>query len=72
MSGEIPPELGNLATLESLDLSKNQLSGEIPLELGSLPLVYLTLEGNDFNGSMPSILERRLDNDPDPGGLPFC
>ncbi len=40
--------------------------------MGSLPLVYLTLEGNDFNGCVPSILERRLDNDPDPGGLPFC
>ena len=30
LSGEIPPELGNLANLESLWLSRNQLSGEIP------------------------------------------
>ena len=35
-SGEIPPELGGLANLESLDLSGNQLRGEIPPELGGL------------------------------------
>ncbi len=36
LSGEIPPELGNLAGLEWLDLGGNQLSGEIPPELGNL------------------------------------
>ena len=53
-----------------LDLSHRDLFGEIPPELGSLPLFSLTLEGNDFSGCVPSILERRLRNDPDP--LPFC
>ena len=36
MSGEIPLELGNLARLRYLALSRNQLSGKIPPELGNL------------------------------------
>ena len=36
MSGEMPPELGNLFKLSRLSLYGNQLSGEIPQELGSL------------------------------------
>ena len=36
LSGEIPPELGNLTNLISLGLDENQLSGEIPPELGNL------------------------------------
>lgn len=44
LSGQIPPELGNLAVLEELRLSNNQLSGSIPPELGglgNLDLLYL-------------------------------
>ena len=29
LSGEVPPELGNLANLLSLELARNQLSGEL-------------------------------------------
>ena len=36
LSGEIPPELGDLANLKSLNLEYNELSGEIPPELGDL------------------------------------
>ena len=36
LSGEIPPELGELANLTRLALSGNQLSGEMPPELGEL------------------------------------
>ena len=55
--GEIPAELGNLATLESLDLSKNQLSGEIPSELGDLDnLTSLNLEENQLSGKVPAWL----------------
>ena len=36
LSGEIPPELSNLANLTYLRLDGNQLSGEIPPELGNL------------------------------------
>ncbi len=55
--GEIPPELGSLATLESLDLSKNQLSGEIPSELGDLDnLTSLNLAENQLSGKIPAWL----------------
>ena len=48
LSGEIPPELGNLASLEWLGLDDNELSGcvlgklqtqltETPADLGGLP-----------------------------------
>ena len=36
MTGEIPPELGNLASLQRLQFGQNQLTGEIPPELGNL------------------------------------
>ena len=54
LSGEIPPELGNLANLTGLALSKNELSGEIPPELGSLAsLEYLYLGRNQLSGRYP-------------------
>ena len=54
---EIPAELGSLSTLESLDLSKNQLSGEIPSELGDLDnLTSLNLEENQLSGKVPAWL----------------
>ena len=36
LTGTIPPEIGQLSSLEFLDLSGNQLTGEIPSELGQL------------------------------------
>ena len=55
--GEIPAELGSLATLESLDLGKNQLSGEIPSELGDLDnLTSLNLAENQLSGKVPTWL----------------
>ena len=36
LRGEIPPELGNLASLTRLLLWQNQLTGEIPPGLGNL------------------------------------
>ena len=47
LSGEIPPELGNLSNLKTLSLRDNQLSGAIPSELGNLAnLQTLLLEYN--------------------------
>ena len=54
LSGEIPPELGSLANLETLELPDNQLSGEIPSELANLPnLDWIFLFGNQFIGCVP-------------------
>ena len=57
LSGPIPPELGDLASLESLDLGYNLLSGPIPPELGSLAsLRGLNLRANRLSGPIPSEL----------------
>ena len=54
LSGPIPPELGNLANLNRLDLGVNRLSGPIPAELGTLPgLKELRLAGNNLSGPIP-------------------
>ena len=58
LNGEIPPELGQLTALETLDLSwNNDLTGPIPQELGQLTnLRALELDINDLNGPIPTEL----------------
>ena len=54
LSGTIPPELGSLVSLESLDFGYNLLSGPIPPELGSLAnLRGLNLRANRLTGPIP-------------------
>jgi Leucine-rich repeat (LRR) protein len=54
LSGNIPPEVGNLANLQALWLQVNQLSGSIPPELDNLTnLVELYLGDNQLTGSIP-------------------
>ena len=54
LSGEIPPELGNLANLQILSFSRNGLSGEIPAALGNLAnLQTLSLSANTLTGEIP-------------------
>ena len=54
LSGEIPPELGNLSNLQHLFLFRNELSGEIPPELGNLSnLQGLYLSDNQLSGEIP-------------------
>ena len=57
LSGQIPPELGNLTALEELILDNNQLNGEIPHELGNLVnLEYMSLGNNLLTGQIPAWL----------------
>jgi Leucine-rich repeat (LRR) protein len=57
LTGEIPPELGNLTNLESLNLFNNQLTGEIPPQIGNLTnLNTLVLWMNQLTGEIPSEL----------------
>ena len=52
LTGRMPPELGNLATLEFLLLI--QLNGEMPPELGNLAnLTWLALDNNQLSGVIP-------------------
>ena len=62
LSGELPPELGNLANLQQLSIHANQLSGEIPPELGNLAsLTHLSLGGNELSGEIPPELGNLAD-----------
>ena len=57
LSGSIPPELGYLPYLVSLDLGNNHLTGPIPAELGNLAsLRYLGFTRNNLTGAIPPTL----------------
>ena len=57
LSGEIPPELGNMPNLKALHLRNNELNGRIPPELGCLTkLERLELSLNNLSGEIPGEL----------------
>ncbi len=57
LRGMIPPELGQLARLDSLFLDHNGLTGLVPVELSKLSSVsYMSLTNNQLAGSIPSEL----------------
>ena len=69
MGGTLPPEIGELSELKSLNLGFSTdfgipfslLGGAIPTQLGNLTkLEYLDLSGNDFTGSIPSSIGNLL------------
>ena len=60
LTGEIPPELGGLTSLQVLHLWGNELTGTIPVELGNLTnltsLTILALGDNELTGPIPTEL----------------
>ncbi|XP_042477464.1 putative kinase-like protein TMKL1 [Macadamia integrifolia] len=54
LSGEIPREIGELSSLQSLYLGVNSLKGNVPLELGySISLSDIDFSSNSLDGSLP-------------------
>ena len=56
IAGTFPSELGSLRNLKSLFLFDNSLLGSLPSEVGLLPLEDMRLNGNFFQGSIPTQL----------------
>ncbi|XP_057766389.1 probable LRR receptor-like serine/threonine-protein kinase At1g53440 isoform X2 [Salvia miltiorrhiza] len=57
ISGRIPAEIGDIATLEELILEDNLLEGNLPENLGSLSnLKRLRIDGNSLSGKLPDFI----------------
>ncbi len=57
LTGTVPPQLGLLTSLRSIQLQVNFLTGPIPPELGNLAnLEWLSLTRNNFSGTIPAEL----------------
>ena len=55
LTGTIPTEVGNAASLKVLSLSDNQLTGSIPEEIGHMNrLATCWLQNNQLTGSVPN------------------
>ena len=55
LTGTLPPEIGDLTSLEGLRLENNSLSGAIPTEIGSMTsLKWLILKNNSLSGAIPT------------------
>jgi len=78
LTGNIPPAIGNITSLQQLVLSHNQLTGSIPVELANLTnLIYFSLATNQLTGTIPTELSNllnlkvlRLDSNPLTGSIP--
>jgi len=58
ITGEIPPEIGELVNLERILLQNNQFEGEIPPEIFNVSVWMLDLSNNNLSGEIPEELIR--------------
>ena len=78
LTGQIPPQIGNLINLTSLSLGSNHLTGEIPEEIGNLTnLTSLVLRDNQLTGeilveigNLTNLTHLYLGNNQLAGGIP--
>nr|XP_027102691.1 LRR receptor-like serine/threonine-protein kinase EFR [Coffea arabica] len=54
LQGSIPPEIGNLSFVNSIDLSGNNFQGNLPMLVHLRRLKYISLANNNFGGEVPS------------------
>ncbi|XP_020424817.1 receptor-like protein 2 [Prunus persica] len=55
LTGNIPANIGNLESIETLDLSLNKLSGSIPQSMVNLTFLnHLNLSYNNLSGKIPT------------------
>jgi hypothetical protein len=56
LTGTLPPQLGDLTALRSVEFSLNELSGPIPGSIGRLTnLEFFSAYGNNLSGELPRI-----------------
>ncbi|KAJ4764724.1 Leucine-rich receptor-like protein kinase family protein [Rhynchospora pubera] len=61
LTGNLPPDIGNIQGLRILNLGRNNLSGMLPPELAKLTLLeFLDLSGNRFTGPIPDLQQKAL------------
>ncbi|XP_065862975.1 receptor kinase-like protein Xa21 [Euphorbia lathyris] len=53
--GSIPSSFRSLRGIQNLDVSHNNLTGLIPSYLQTIPLLYLNLSSNSFEGEVPKL-----------------
>ncbi|KAK1273907.1 putative LRR receptor-like serine/threonine-protein kinase [Acorus gramineus] len=58
LSGEIPPEIGNMTRISLLHLGFNNFSGRFQPAIANLPLVVLNASNNAFSGQIPPEIGR--------------
>src|SRR6478672_1372648 len=55
LTGELPKEIGNLTSLQSLNLFRNNISGNLPASIGNLKfLKTMNLAFNKLTGPIPA------------------
>ena len=74
LTGNIPPSLGNLTKLESLDISQNKLLGEISPQLTQIIfLEWFNVSHNNLTGSIPQGKQfETFEKDSFEGNLGLC